>query len=278
MSRPIYHRRVHRVPACPVTRTTATPTTYVIPSETTSPKFGAAFAKGCGGPMATIQSGLQPGHFASFCTPATWPMLRQVQQDHARDWYYGDHAFYRRGRYYRVTKNAYQYQPSAAELASATPDRFKATGLQAVPDWTRHGSSVVICPNSALYMAQHGVNAHDWVMECVRVIARHSPRNIVVRWKAQSARRPLHLDLHDAWAVVVYNSNAAVEALQAGIPIFVTCPWASTTQMGLSDLTRIESPIYPDNRLAFLWALADHQWSLPEIASGLAWRTLQDPR
>ena len=85
----------------------------------------------------------------------------------------------------------------------------------------------------------------------------------------------VYLDLHGAWAVVVYNSNCAVDALIAGVPIVVRCPWASTIHMGIHDLAAIESPIYPDNRQPFLYALAERQWTLNEIAAGYAWKALQ---
>jgi len=45
--------------------------------------------------------------------------------------------------------------------------------------------------------------------------------------------------------------------------------------MGLSDFTKIESPIYPTGRAAWAAALAGQQWSLEEFRSGVAWRTLQ---
>jgi len=256
---------------------TPPPITYVIPHETTSPKFGHAFANGCQGPERVLlqQPRLDDGDFASFCTPATWGLLKQAIAD-GRNWYYGDHAYYRRGRYYRITKNAYQYQPSPAEIASARPDRFKLAGMQAAPTWRQHGSTIVICPNSDVYMRQfYGAPASDWIMDVVRQVAKVSSRNIVVRFKAQADKRPLQQDLHDAWAVVVYNSNAAVEALQAGVPVFVTCPWASTASMGLSDLSKISEPYYPVDRVKFLWALAYRQWTLQEIASGVAWKALQ---
>lgn len=250
------------------------PVTYIGSNETTSPKFGQAFMHGCGGRAHNSAYGLIDGDVCSFGTPPTWPLFDQAIRE-GRNWYYGDHAYYRRGKYYRVTKNAYQYQPTADEIQRATPERFTACPMTAEPDWRDGGATVVICPNSEPYMARHGVNAKEWAVDCARQVAQHTDRSIVVRWKAQVGRRPFYLDLHEAFAVVVYNSNAAVEALAAGVPVFVTCPWASTFSMGLNDLALIESPYRPDNRLEFLWTLANHQWSLDEISRGLAWKTLQ---
>lgn len=253
------------------------PVTYIAPLETTSPKFGAAFMKGCRGKAANVAGGLQEGDFASFCTPSTWPLLTAAQAN-GRNWYYGDHAFYRRGKYYRITKNAYQYVPTPHAMESATPTRFEAVGGQMVqPTWNTDGSTIVVCPNSDVYMAQHGIDAQAWVMSMMMTLARTTRRPILTRWKANAQRRPLYVDLHDAYAVVVYNSNAAVEALMAGIPVFVMCPWATTASMGRQDLSQIDDPYYPDRDYVkrFCWTLANHQWDMAEISSGRAWIDLQ---
>lgn len=256
------------------------PTTYMVAGEKTSPLFSTAFARGCGGPILNVkQDRLGPGAFAAFCTPPTWALLDRAIES-GRDYYYGDHAFYQRGKYYRVTKNAIQYQPTPAEIATATPHRFEVCGQNAVPAWKRTGRHIVFCPNSVPYLSQFapGGNGHDWVLTISRQLARYTDRPIIARWKAQAKTRPLPLDLADAWAVVVFNSNAAVEALQAGVPVFVLDAQGAAATMGSGDLTRLETPVYPDDRIPFLWALAQHQWTLSEIASGRAWRTLQgDP-
>jgi hypothetical protein len=33
----------------------------------------------------------------------------------------------------------------------------------------------------------------------------------------------------------------------------------------------MENPVKPDNREQMAWALADNQWTLAEIESGMAW-------
>lgn len=249
------------------------PTTYFVPGELTSPKFAKAFAQGCKGYASNVLTSLRPGPFAAFCTPATWPLLDQAIAD-GRDYYYGDHAYWRRGRYFRVTRNAVQFQPAMQDLRIARPHRLQQVSVEVVDEWRRGGSSIIICPNSPIYMRRYGLDAQQWTLDCVKAIQTVSDRPVVIRWKSQQQHRPLYLDLHDAWAVVVFSSNAAVEALVAGVPVFVLAPWASTASMGTSDLSKIESPLYPDFRLPFLWSLAEHQWSLSEIAGGYAWRVL----
>ena len=58
-----------------------------------------------------------------------------------------------------------------------------------------------------------------------------------------------------------------------GVPVFAAGPCAAST-MALPDLTRIETPIYPDGRAAWAAALAGHQWTIDEMRAGLAWHAL----
>jgi hypothetical protein len=107
-------------------------------------------------------------------------------------------------------------------------------------------------------------------------IRAHSDRTIRVRWKTQATETPIQVDLEGAWAVVVFSSAAALDALIEGIPVFVLAPFAAASRMGLPDLTRIESPVYPDDREPFLHVLANQQWTMAEIYKGQAWAALQE--
>ena len=77
---------------------------------------------------------------------------------------------------------------------------------------------------------------------------------------------------------MTWSSNSAVEALLAGIPVFVQAKHAASYRMGTPDLTKIENPVAPsDNiRLRFFQALAANQWTAEEIASGMAWAQIRE--
>lgn len=253
------------------------PVTYFVPTELTSPKFARAFSTGCMGRSTTDLSTLEDGSLAAFCTPAIWPLLDQAIADN-RDYYYGDHGWYKRGKYYRVAKNAVQFQPTDADLRSARPFRYDLHGYETAPDWREGGHSIVICPNSHVYMRRFGLDAHEWAVDMAREIGRRTSRPIIIRWKAGAAARPLYLDLHSAHCVICFSSGAAVEALQYGVPILTAAPWAATYRMGLTgeQIDQIDQPFKPDTevRMRFLWSLAEHQWTLAELAAGSAWKTL----
>lgn len=249
------------------------PVSYAVQEESTSPRFARAFALGCGG-IATPADRLLPGPVALFGSPKRVQLLEQAKTE-GRNWYYGDHGFYRRGKYYRITKNAYQYVPTREAIDEAEPHRLRACHVDVQPAWQSSGTSIIICPNSPTYMAWFGVDAHQWVLDLVGTLGKLTDRPIVVRWKTQAQRRPLYLDLHDAWMTVVFSSNAAVESLAYGVPICVLAPWATTAQMGIQDIQQVESPVRPDHREKFLWHLAERQWNMVEIEAGLAWKQIQ---
>jgi hypothetical protein len=251
----------------------ATPVSYAVPSERSSPKFAAAFAQGCGG-SAVVDDALRPGPVALFGSPARQALLAQARAE-GRDWYYGDHGVFRRFAYYRVTRNAMQYTgPSSTDRA-----RWDALRVETQPDWIR-GGTIVICPNSRLYMSWFGIDAGQWVIDIVSRLATLTDRHIVVRWKSTASTRPLYHDLHAAHMVVVFSSACAVEALAAGVPVCTLAPWASTARMGITDLAQIENPYYPTirERDEFLFGLANNQWTLDEIRSGVAWRWFREER
>lgn len=245
------------------------PVSYYAPQEITSPKFAYAFAKGCGGCIEDDLTYLHTQPFAAFGSPPVWPLLRRAQ-DAGLDWWFADHGYFGRGLFYRITKNAYQHDGTG----HADPERWAKFG-KAIDPWRRRGSHVLVCPNSPEHFAQHGLEHDTWLKSTLATLKQHTDRDLRVRWKRGQRIRIIE-DLRGAWACVVYSSAAALDALIAGIPVFVLAPFAAASRMGLSDLAQIEQPIYPDDREPFLWNLAAQQWTLSEIYRGQAWRSLTD--
>jgi hypothetical protein len=246
---------------------------YAVPSELTSPRFAAAFAKGCGG-VVVEDGSLRPGPLALFGSPKLMPQLHQAAHE-GRDWYYGDHAFFGRMIYYRVARGTYHYDgsPDAVEV-----DRGRAArlGIEVRP-WRRSGRHVLVCPPDAALASYRGFNSALWLDNVLAELQAATDREIRVRDRSlarMGARRSLADDLADCWALVTHSSNAAVEAAVMGIPVFVTAPCgASWVASGLLD--RIEYPRKPDDREEWVDRLAAHQWTMGEIASGQAWAALR---
>ena len=117
------------------------------------------------------------------------------------------------------------------------------------------------------------IDGEAWLADCQARLRAATDRPIRVRRKDD--RRPLAADLDDCWALVTHASNAAVEAVLAGVPVFVTGPSAAAA-MGSLDLDAIEQPVMPEGRRAWAERLAAAQWSLAEIRNGTAWSALRD--
>lgn len=201
-----------------------------------------------------------------FGSPALWPILEDAQAQ-GRDWFYGDHAYFGRFQYYRCTANGYQ----VCEVdPDATPHRWERHGLDIQP-WRKAGEHILLCPQTPRFYALFGKNEQQWREEVCAQIRHYTDRPIVTRTKATP--HPIAQDLDTAWAVVVWTSASALDALRAGVPAFATGQCAASP-LALDDLSRIESPAYPDSREQLFWTLADNQWTLDEYRSGMAWTRL----
>ena len=84
--------------------------------------------------------------------------------------------------------------------------------------------------------------------------------------------------LKDVHALVTFNSIAATESIMAGVPAFVLAPCNAALPVSNTDLSKIESPWYPDRDFIEIWLshLAYCQFSNQELADGTALRILQE--
>ncbi|MEI9893163.1 MAG: hypothetical protein WDN28_04440 [Chthoniobacter sp.] len=233
-----------------------------------------AFASGASGTVRQPPPArLMPGAAAFFGVIDGTQQLWQQARAEGRDWYYLDNSYFDvvRGRLYRATRNAVQAG------GRETPDwaRWAALGVEIRP-WQRQGRHIVLIAQSETYMRVVAGHAGCWWRDTLAVLAKHTDRPIVVRgWRANKAALAVTLKdaLRDCWALVTWSSAAANEALLAGVPVFAAGPCAASP-MALSDLTRIETPAYPEGRVRWAAALGGRQWTLDEFRDGTAWRTL----
>lgn len=235
----------------------------------TSPRWSRAFAKGCNARVDVAGEELRPGGVAMFGSPMRWHLLEQARAE-GRDWWYGDHAYFRRQEYYRITRGAWQLDDLSGP---GDPERWELLDVRMRERWTGQGQYVLLCPNSPGYYQLHGTTVEAWIRETSDTLRLHTDREIRVRFKTSGG--DFERDVRWAWAVVVYTSVCGVHAALRGVPCFATEPCASRA-FGSADLARIESPVRPDNRYEMATVLAANQWTLHEIASGQAWRQLNE--
>ncbi len=239
-------------------------------------KICNAFAQGCGGCVAAVgESVLRPGAaFFYGWTEHTGPLVEQCRKD-GRDWFYADNAYYfGRGQYFRITKNALMHDGAGA----AQSKRFELFGLTPKP-WATGGDHVIVATQSEIfYEMRLGISRDQWTRRTIDELRRHTDRRIVVCHKPAppfqgQPHRSFEKLLPGAWAVVSHSSSVMVKALLDGIPVF-SLGASMATRMGLSDLSRIEDPLYPDGRNVWLWSLAANQWTREEMCGGICWRDL----
>ncbi len=265
---------------------------YADPFSQSSVKFADAFSQGCRGRVVTINStsldpmavwkSLQAGSVAAFFTPGLYPILKAAQSE-GRTWFYGDHAYFGRKEFFRVTRSGYQFQGGS----SGDPSRFHFFGRTVEPWQRRAEGRVLVCPNSPVHFALHGLDRSVWIDEVCRTLRQYTSRQIDIREKPKTRylrRSGAELEptmttqineaLSDCWAVVTYSSAVAIDALIAGVPAFVLAPFSAAASMCRSDLSQIEDPLYPNDRLSFLSSWAANQWTLREIKTGVTWKRL----
>lgn len=210
------------------------------------------------------------------CTPELRPYI-QKWREAGRDWVYWDRGYNRRifatdlptgsdGGMYRWHLNSFQLEA----LRDVPDDRWRATQTPLWP-WSKGGRHIVIAEPSPTYERFHGIEG--WTERTVARLKTLTDRPLVIRDKEmQRFGRKLHEDLKGAHCLVTHGSNAAVESVIMGCPVFVH-PDSAASLVGLTDLNEIERPIYPD-REPWCWSLAYSQFDERELVDGTLWRLL----
>jgi hypothetical protein len=210
------------------------------------------------------------------CTYELKPLIAKWRKQ-GRTWIYWDRGYARRvlatclprgdkGGYYRWHVNRYQM----GAIRDVPDDRWRSLKLDLIP-WVEHPKGhVVVAAPSRSYCRFHG--CESWIADTIDALARVTDRQLVIRDKEQYQRRPIQKDLIGAHALVTHASNAAVESVILGTPVFVH-PDSAAALVGLTDLSKIEQPIYPD-RHEWLSSLAYCQFSERELTDGTLWRLM----
>jgi hypothetical protein len=191
-----------------------------------------------------------------------------------REWVYVDNGYFKWGHfsgYYRVTHNAYMRDGTG----KGSDRRWRRLGLSIKP-WQRGGSFILVCPPPARFATLRRFDEKAWLEITLAILRTHTDREIRIREKPSKREcraNPIQQAIKGAHALVSHSSNAAAEVLIEGYPVFCTDPCASSI-MGESDLSKIESPRYPDGREQWACDLAAGQWTIAEMRDGTCWREL----
>lgn len=210
------------------------------------------------------------------CAPQLTGMIAQWRRT-GRTFIYWDRGYARRifatdlprgdnGGYYRWHINAYQMQG----IREVPGERWTALKTEVWP-WSENGRHIVVAEPSPTYQRFHAIDG--WTQRTLTALKNHTDRPVVVRNKEmQRSGRRLRDDLRGAHCLITHGSNAAVEAVIMGCPVFVH-PDSAAALVGRTDLD-IEEPIYPDRR-RWLHSLAYSQFDERELCDGTLWRLIE---
>jgi hypothetical protein len=186
--------------------------------------------------------------------------------------------------YYKIVVNGRHPTPYFQNRRHSD-DRLKALGV-AIREWRKDGEAIIIAGLSEKAARAEGLEHQTWERQAYATIKRHTDRPIIYRPKPNCSRsRPIKGALYDkkstpeqlfskAHVVVARHSNMAVEALCAGIPVFVDAGVA--LPLSSQNLVHVESPRYPKGRRQWASDVAWTQFKLDEIKSGLPFVHLKE--
>lgn len=226
------------------------------------------------------------------CTPQFRPMVKEWRE-RRRNFIYWDRGYLRRvfatwlpnghdlgvpGGYYRWQINGFQIET----IRDVPPDRWRALKLnewrkspkpylRRLPaEWRRGGKHIVVADTGFDYWDLHA--DRDWSRRTVEELKKYTSRPIILRDK--ECKIPLYDHLEKAHALVTHGSIAAVEAVVMGCPVFVS-PDSAAVLMGRTDMSKIEDPYYPEDRMPWLHTLAYSQFNESELCDGTLWRLIR---
>lgn len=185
--------------------------------------------------------------------------------------------------YHRIEKNAMQQR----RFLDVPYDRWQAL-CKWSPElnyrgWRKNpGSKILLIMSTEKPFDFYGESKDAWVEKTMATIRAQTDRPVIIKEKPSRAERTTTANIYDAlnddiWAVVTYNSIAAVEAIQFGIPAFALAPTAAAP-VASADLTQIENPVKPHEDVVMKWlaSIAYGQFSIDEIITGQAWNLVQE--
>ena len=214
-------------------------------------------------------------------------IMKSCWKDH-RTFYYMDTGYFGNERtrdnpsgwkyWHRIVKNNLQH----GEIIARPDDRFKKFNKAFTP-WKKKGSKILIAAPDEKPCKFYGVDKDQWVAETIAKIKEHTDRPVIVRERAPNRIDRIVTDTlqqaldNDVFALVTYNSVAAIESVFHGIPAFTMAPTNAASPVCLQDLSKIEAPYYADKDKLYAWGchLAYGQFHISELKNGTALELLE---
>jgi hypothetical protein len=208
--------------------------------------------------------------------------------EEGRDFYYMDTGYFGNESsklnphgwkyWHRIVKNDLQHDG----IIERPDDRFRQFKKTFKP-WKKSGNKILIAAPDEKPCKFYGIDRDQWLKETVDKIKSVTDRPVEVR-----ERNPNRVDRvlkntlqqaldDDVFALVTYNSVAAIESIFHGIPAFTLAPSTAAKPVSSQDLEKIDEPYYPDSDKLYAWAchLSYGQFHVAELKSGRAKELLE---
>lgn len=213
-------------------------------------------------------------------------IMKRCWEDH-RDFYYIDTGYFGNERtmsnpngwkyWHRIVKNNLQH----GEIIPRPDDRWKKFNKQ-FNTWRKSGRKILVAAPDEKPCKFYGTTQEHWISDTVKEIKKYTDRPIEVRHRAAKRIDRIVNDTlqsalsNDVFALVTFNSVAAVESIFCGIPVFTLAPTNAASPVGSQRLDQIDDPYYPSKDKLYAWAchLAYGQFHINELKNGSVWRIL----
>lgn len=201
-------------------------------------------------------------------TIAVWGQIRGAREllDKHQDFYRLDHAYIGKNEYFRITKGDFQPAKVIDRPADRWEELKKRFNLEIEP-WKK-GKNIVLALSMPATYDFFGVTG--WAKQMAGELKK-SGRPVIERQRKET--RPLKEDLKDAHCLITWASNSSLEALLAGVPVFVAGPHITRPVAG--KWGDWENPVFPD-RETFFRHVAYCQYTLHEFKGGFALKTADE--
>jgi len=198
-----------------------------------------------------------------------------------QDFYFFDHAYLFGNNHspskifnekiYRLTKNYFHIR----DMKKLSDDDYKRIQKYKehvkLKPWKKDGKYILFIPPSSHVRKYYWYN-NNWEIQMLNTIKNYSKKPIVIR--AKEDRTPLEKDLENAYCTVSYQSTVVIQSIMSGVPSF--CADESMgLPVSLTDMTKIEDPLYTTEREQWIDSLLANQFTMSEIEDGTAWKCVK---
>jgi hypothetical protein len=225
-----------------------------------------------------------PAHLEEYDVAVFWGYVETCQaimagyRDAGKAAVYLDLGYWRRDEYFKVSVND-RHPTAYFQIVQHNSERRSRFVDRIAPYRVREHILLAGMPVKAAW-AEKLEPTGSWELAAVAELRKHTDKPIIYRpkptWRGPAIPGTIYttfpdlaVELAKSYCVVTHHSNVAVDGLQEGLAVFATKGVASV--MGTSDLSKINDPLYPDEREQFFNDVSYCQWSVAEMKNGTAW-------